>query len=68
MKTKLERGIESISRFERKWKIKANEDQFKIIPIVQFKTEQISVNEKTFSTGKEGKFLGLKLQNNRTKL
>ncbi len=44
MKVKVEREIERINRYERKWKIKTNPDKFKIIPITQFKTNTIVVN------------------------
>ena len=37
MKAKVEREIEIISKFERKWKIKTSEEKFKIIPIAQVK-------------------------------
>ncbi len=62
MKMKLEREKDRINRFQRKWKIRANEDKFKIIPIAQYKTEQITVNGKNLNTSNEGKLLGLKLQ------
>ncbi len=62
MKLKLEREIDRINSFERKWKIRTNEDKFKIIPIAQYKTEQLTVNGKNLNTSKEGRFLGLKLQ------
>ncbi len=59
MKIKLEREIERINRLERQWKMKTSEDKFKIIPIAQYNTEQITVNGKNLNTSKEGKFLGL---------
>ncbi len=46
MKLKLEREIERINRFERKWKIQTNEEKFRVIPIAQYKTQQITVNGK----------------------
>ena len=62
MKVKLEREITRINTFEKRWKIKTNEDKFTIIPIAQYKTEQISINGKNLNTSKQGKFLGLKVQ------
>ncbi len=62
MKIKLEGEIERINRFERKWKIKTSQEKFKVIPIAQYKTEQISINGLDIITCKEGKLLGLKLQ------
>ncbi len=35
MKIKVEREIERINKYERKWKIQTSEDKFKIIPIAQ---------------------------------
>ena len=46
MKIEVEREIERISKFERKWKIKTSEEKFKIIPIAQLKTKKITVNGK----------------------
>ena len=46
MKLKAEREIERINRYERKWKIKTSEEKFKIIPIAQYTTKQITVNNK----------------------
>ncbi len=56
MKIKLEREIERINRFERKWKIKTRQEKFKVIPIGQHKTEPISVSGININTCKEGKF------------
>ncbi len=40
MKVKVEREIERINRYEKKkWKIKTNQDKFKVIPIAQRKTK-----------------------------
>ncbi len=62
MRLKLEREIDRINRFERKWKIQTSEEKFKVIPIAQHKTHKITVNGKDINSSKEGKFLGLKLQ------
>ena len=62
MKLKVEREIERINRFEKKWKIKTNQDKFKLIPIAQRKTETIVVNNKEIVNSKEGKVLGLTIQ------
>ncbi len=43
MKIKVEREIERISKFERKWKIKTSKEKFKIIPVAQLKTKKIKV-------------------------
>lgn len=63
MKLKVEREIERISKYERKWKIQTSEEKFKILPIAQYKTMKIKVNGRDIDTCKEGKFLGLKLKN-----
>lgn len=61
MKAKVEREIERISKFERKWKIKTSEEKFKIIPIAQLKTKKIKVNGKDIETSTSGKLLGLNI-------
>ncbi len=50
MKIKVEREIERISKFERKWKIKTIEEKFTIIPAAQLKTKKIKVNGKKIET------------------
>ncbi len=40
MKVKVEREIERINKFERRWKTETNEDKFKIIPIPQLKNKE----------------------------
>ena len=62
MRLKVEREIERINRFEKRWKIKTNQDKFKLIPIAQRKTETIVVNNKKIVNSKEGKVLGLTIQ------
>ncbi len=47
MKMKVEREIDRINRYEKKWKIKTSEEKFRIIPIAQYKTKQFIVNVKT---------------------
>lgn len=64
MQVKVEREIERISKFERKWKIKTSEEKFKIIPIAQVKIKKIKVNDKEIDTCKSGKLLGLNLTSN----
>ncbi len=64
MKLKVERKIESINRYERKWKIKTSPDKFKIIPIAQFKTNTFVVNGRKLNKSNEAKVLGLKIQSN----
>ncbi len=44
MEVKVEREIERINRYERKWKIKTSPDKFKIIPIAQLITKTVVVN------------------------
>ncbi len=61
MKVKVEREIDRINRYEKKWKIKTSE-KFKIIPMAQHKTKQFTITGKNIDTSKEGKLLGLKLQ------
>ena len=62
MKLRVEREIERINRYERKWKIQTNEQKFKIIPIAQYKTKEIIINNTNIDTSTNGKFLGLKIQ------
>ncbi len=61
IKLKVERNIESINKFERKWKIKTSEEKFQIIPIAQLKTKKIIVNNKEIETSKSAKLLGLNI-------
>lgn len=61
MRSKVEREIERISKFERKWKIKTSEEKFKIIPIAQRKPMKIKVNGKEIETSTAGKLLGLNI-------
>ncbi len=61
MKIKVEREIERISKFERRWKTKTSEEKFKIIPIAQLKTKKIKVNGKEIETSTSGKLLGLNI-------
>ena len=62
LKLKVEREIERVNKYERKWKIQTSKEKFEIIPIAQYKQMKIIVNRKEIETCKEGKFLGLKLQ------
>ncbi len=62
MKLKDKREIDRINKYERMWKTKTSEEKFKIIPIAQYKTKPIIINNKEINTCKDGKFLGLKLQ------
>ncbi len=64
MKIKVEREIERINKFERKWKIKTSEEKFKIIPIAQLKPKKINVNGKEIETSTAGKLLGLNISSN----
>ena len=61
MKLKVEREIERINKFERKWKIKTSEEKFKIIPIAQLKSKKITVNGKKIETCKNGRLLGFNI-------
>ncbi len=61
MKLKVERKINRINRFEKKWKIKTSQEKLEIILIAQH-TKNIVVNGKELNTCKEGKLLGLKVQ------
>ncbi len=61
MKIKVEREIERISKFKRKWKIKTSEEKFKIIPVAQLKTKKIKVNGKEIETSTSGKLLILNI-------
>ncbi len=62
MKVKVEREIDRICRYEKKWKIKTSGEKFRIIHLAQYKTKQFKVNGKNIDTRKDGKLLGLKLQ------
>ena len=64
MQIKVEREIERINKFERLWKIKTSEENYKIIPIAQVKTRKIKVNDKEFETCKKGKLIGLNITSN----
>ncbi len=59
---KVQREIDRINKYERKWNIQISEEKLKIIPMAQYKTKQITINGKNINTSREGKFLGLKLQ------
>ncbi len=61
MKVKVEREIERINKFERKWKIKTSEEKLKIIPIAQLKPKKITVNGKEIETCNNSKLLGLNI-------
>ncbi len=60
MKLKVEREINRINRFEKKWKIKTSKEKFKIIPIAHH-TKNIVVSGKELDTSKEGKLLWLRV-------
>ena len=62
MKIKVEREINRINRYEKKWKIKTSESKFKILPMAQYKTEKIKINNKEIENSEEGKILGVKWQ------
>ncbi len=64
MKLKVEREIERINKFERKWKIKASEEKFKIIPIAQRKTMKIKSDDKETENSTADKLLGLNITSN----
>ncbi len=61
LKIKVEREIERINNFEKKWKIKTSEEKFKILPIAQYKIQKILVNGKEIETCKSAKLLGLNI-------
>ncbi len=61
MKIKVEREIKRICKFERSWKIKNSEKKFKIIPIAQLKSKEITVIGKEIVTYTSGKLLGLNI-------
>ncbi len=50
---KVEREIERMKKFERKWKIKTIEEKFKFILIAQLKTKKIAVRGKEIETSKK---------------
>ena len=55
LKVEIEREIERINKYERKWKIQTSEEEFKIIPMAQYKKMKITVNGKETETCKERK-------------
>ncbi len=57
MKLKLEREINRINRFEKKWKMKTSQEKFKIIPIAQY-TKNIVVNGKELIPAKKANYWG----------
>ncbi len=60
MKLKAEREIIKKNRFEKKWRMKASQEKFKIIPIAQ-RSKRLMVNGNELNTSTEGKLLGLKI-------
>ncbi len=58
MKVKVEREMERINRYEKKWKIKTNQDKFKVIPIAQRKTKTIVVNVGSWITASKARCWG----------
>ncbi len=44
LKVKVEREIERINRYEKKWKIKTSEEKSKVIPVAQYKVKQFKIN------------------------
>ncbi len=61
MKLKVEREIERLNKFEKKWKIQRSEEKFKIIPSAQHKTQIINVNGKEIQACTFWKLLGLNI-------
>ncbi len=61
MKIKVEKEIERINKFERKWKVQTSEEKFKIIPIAQRKSKIIIVNGKEIEKSSSSKLLGLSI-------
>ena len=55
------RAIETINKFENKWKIQTNINKFQIIPIGRKIAKDITINNKTFRTHNEGKVLGTEI-------
>ncbi len=49
----------------KKWKIKTNQDKFKVILVAQRKTKSIAVNGRELDNSKQGKVLELTIQTNR---
>ncbi len=62
LKVKVEREIERINIYEKKWEIKTSEEKFKVIPVAQYKAKQFKINGKNIDNIKDGKLLGLKLE------
>lgn len=61
MATRTKHEIERINDFERKWKIKTNNNKFKIIPIAVVKKLDIIINGNKIDYSDKGKVLGLTL-------
>lgn len=59
MANKIAREIARISQYERQWKIRTNQQKFKIIPLAQKYTEDIIVDGDLLNTNNGGNILGL---------
>ncbi len=58
MRIKAEREVKNINNYEKLWKIQTSEEKFKIIPIAQLKSENLSINNKIIEPNNDGKQLG----------
>lgn len=59
MAKRVESEIKKINTFEEKWKIKTNQNKFKIIPLATSKNEPININGQILPYATEGNILGL---------
>lgn len=53
------RAIESMNKYEKQWKIKTNNNKFKILPIAKYKPSPLIVNEEVLPFTSEINILGL---------
>ena len=61
MRLKAEREIKTINDYEKLWKIRTSEEKFKIIPIAQLKSDNLTINNKIIEPNNDSKLLGFKL-------
>lgn len=61
MATRTKHEIERINEFEKKWKIKTNNNKLKIIPIAVLKKQDIIINGTKIDFSEKRKVLGLNM-------
>lgn len=61
MARKVAQEIKRVNQYEKKWKIKTNKNKFTVIPVAQYKTADLIVEDDLIEYKKEGRLLGLKI-------